>query len=219
MDFSVKNQFDKMQEDKRESRKWTAFFSVFALICLAAMGITKYAEKHSDLLGGIKTVKQYLYSNVIAILLILAVCTAFIIIVSKTWKGAKGSISQFMMTIFAAVIILWTGIGKILAIHNITDDLNNIRKTTVREYVLCADSKGFYMGFEDKGEYILLTIPEQKYDELQNGIVSDDKNKNEVYSLIVNAQYDNYGGAELYCTPVNVEYYFNSVIYEGCAFA
>lgn len=220
MDPNVKNQFEKLRENRREGQKWTAFFAVFALVCLLAIEVTSYSKKHSDLLGGKKTVEQYLHSNVTAIALILAAFIVFVIVVFKTWKGTRGSIYQFMMTIFAAVILVFTGCVKFLAIHNITDDLNNVRKITVNEYVLCrTDSDCYYMGFEDKGECILLMIPEKKYNEFRQGTASAVHTENDVYRLVADSQYGGYKDAELYCTPVNVEYYFNSVIYEDCGFA
>ncbi|MDO4944678.1 MAG: hypothetical protein Q4E74_05700 [Ruminococcus sp.] len=209
--------FKELREKRRESSKWTAFFALFALVCMAAMAVTSYSKKHSDLLGGRKTVEQYLHSNVTAMVIILAIFIAFVVAVFKTWKGVKGSIYQFMMTIFTAFIIAFTGIGKFLAIHNITDDLNNVRDITAEEYVLCrTDGSNFYLGFEDKGECILLLIPEKKYNELKQGTVSDVHTENEVYRLVVDSTYGGYKDAELYCTPVSVKYYFNSVIYEDC---
>lgn len=219
MDPNIKNQFEKLREDRMESRKWTAFFAVFALVCMLAMAVTSYSQKHSDLLGRRKTVEQYLHSNVTAMVIILGIFIVFVIAVFKTWKGIKGSIYQFMMTIFAAFIIIWTGSAKFLAIHNISDDLNNVRGVTVTEYVLCqTNGDTFYLGFEDKGECILLVIPEKKYNELKQGTVSDVHTENEVYRLVENSEYGGYRDAELYCTPVTIRYYFNSAIYEECDF-
>lgn len=217
---SVGEALQNIKDNRKESAKWSAVFAAFILPCMGAMAMVNSAVKRYDILGGRSTVSKYLNSNAVGLLVVCVAAIAYIIVMFKTFKGRKSSIYQLLLMVAAGFLIIYSGFGFTRAFYNIKDDLNNITETKLDEYVLCtlqSDSKtSYYTAFEDKGECVLLMIPQKKYNELSLAAKAENPDANEAYRLVADSQYTTYQNAEVYRSPITVKYYFNSVIYEDC---
>ncbi|MBR6101253.1 MAG: hypothetical protein IKP95_02400 [Ruminococcus sp.] len=206
--------FSGRSEERRESKKWSAIFSVFALMGMIAFYIQKHSMDGADLLGGRKTIERFMRSNVIAMVILLLSIVGFIILVFRTWKKER-SLAQFAFTICSGVILLLCSFSIFRSIHNIQKDLDSPKTVTVESFVTCkGGSNEYYAVFDQEGtiDSILLRIPQDKYELLTQTPVETRTHMSRSYRLA-----DEDGGftnVQLHSQKIEIVYYAHSVIYE-----
>ena len=204
-------------EVRRESKKWSAIFAVFALMGFLAFFIQKHSMDGADLLGGKKTIERFMRSNVIAMVILLLSIVGLIILVFRTWKKER-SLAQFAFTICSGVILLLCSFSIFRSIHNLQQDLDSPKTVTVNDYVLCTNSGNYYVVFDQEGtiDSVLLAIPQEKYSELKKGQVSAKGYQSRSWRLVEESEYTEYSDAAYYASPAEITYYRHSIIYEDC---
>jgi hypothetical protein len=216
--MTLNDAFGQMRERRREKGKWGGFFCCFLFPAMVVLRIINYVKNSADLLGGATTVKAFRQAYVIGFVVMSVLLIIFAVAVFKTFKGKQSSMEQLIFTVGAGIVIIWLGLTTAKYVEEYNYDLKNPAKTTVQEYVLCTlDSDGsttYYLGFEHRGEYLLLAVPHNDYIRLSHGEVSDHRTGNEIYFLVTGSEYTSYENAEIYTSEISVEYYFNSAIFK-----
>ncbi|SDB04148.1 hypothetical protein SAMN02910317_00113 [Ruminococcaceae bacterium FB2012] len=207
------------KKDRVEKAKWGALFAVCALAAMAAFAVQKNSMKGADLLGGRKTIERFMHSNVTAMVILLAAAVGFVIVCFKTWKGRRSSIYQLIFTVGAGVVIVFSGVSILKSIHNIQIDLDSPLTLTRDSYVLCKEGSNYMLTFDQEGtqDSVLLVIPQEKYKELKNGVISKRGYLSRSWRLIENENYRNFTDAVYYESKISVTYYRHSIIYEDCS--
>ena len=197
---------------RKEANKNSLFaMVVFCLIGMGAMAVVSCRTKHTDILSGRTAVEGFMRANVTAFI-IMFVCL-IVYIVLMFWSLRRGR--KCLMMIIAGLAPVMFMIVFTLSSHNINEDLKHPRETRVSEYVLCTGQGQYYVGFEDKGEYILLALPHEDFQELAKGQEEPTHSDSDIYMMIKGSEYTVYSDPRLYSTRANIEYYFNSAIYLG----
>ena len=208
------------KEQKKERGKWGALFAVVAMIILLISFLRKQSLKNADLLGGKETIEKFLHTNVTCMALVLAMALAMIVICFKTWKGRASSIYQLIFVGACWLLILYSGITTMIAVHNISRELDGPKTVNMKQYVLCMRGSDYILAFDEEGskDGVVLVIPKEKYDELSAGEVSTETYLSRTMRLIQESEYVEYKNAKLYASPIEISYYPDSIIYESCAF-
>ena len=194
------------------NKKWALVWGVFALMGLIATAVVSYRSDHTDILLGKAAVEGYMKANFTAFLMMLMCVVVFVILLYIDLKNGVRSIMMFVAG-FTAVAFMTM---FIMSSHRIQNDLDHPRSVNVREYALCRQGSRYYVGFEDKGEFPLLAVPEGIYRLLKNGEVYEgDRTDSEIWMLVKYPDYTEYEDPELYSTPTEITYYFNSAIFLG----
>lgn len=217
MNGNVQAAFTAYSDMKRENRKWGAVMAVFILPCFAAFAIQKYAGRSVSVLAGKKAIRHYLTYNCAALGLMLVTFAVFLTVFIRCVRKGNNSGTKIFSFVGGGAVLIFTIVALSMSINHIASDYKSPSLCRPDEYVLSTSvSKGescCYIGFEDKGEYTQLRIPENIYVKLSNREQKPDTDGSEIYNMIVDGGYN---GAELYDGEgVEVSYYFYSAIFDS----
>lgn len=217
MNENVQAAFASYSDMKRDSRKWRAVMSGFILPCLAAFAIQKYAGRSVSVLAGKKAIRHYLTYNCAALGLMLITFAVFLTVFIRCVRKENNSVMKIFSFVGGGAVLIFTIVALSMSINHIASDYKSPSLCRPDEYVLSTSvSEGescCYIGFEDKGEYTQLRIPENIYVKLSNREQKPDTDGSEIYNMIVDG---GYSGAELYDgEDVEVSYYFYSAIFDS----
>ncbi len=189
-----------------------AIFLSSAALLLGAGFVKMLMVNGTDLLSGKAAVEKFYRANLVKLILIALILVAFIIVAIKMWKGRETPIFQLAMNLVTLLMIVFYLVRTLLPVLNISKELKAPKTIELNSYTLCTNSEGtHFVAFNDDGA-VLLTIPAEKYNELQKGKASNKKSAGQAHQLVTDRGYND---IQYYESELTVTYYNKSIIYEN----
>lgn len=195
-----------------QKMKWRALFLLSALTSMLVFEFRDKAGKKVDVLSGKEAIRIFLRNNRIGLVLALIMFGVLIVaLIPERGFHRSDSSAKVYGFLGSAGLMIYTVVAFILSGNHIYADYQGVTVAEPYEYVLSTQSGKYFVGFEDKDEFVQLQIPKKTYSQMQQGEkVSDDTG--EIYSMVKD---NGYKDAVLYSGGFEISYYFYSAIFSS----